>query len=298
MPHPAIVFVGVAWGFNFVVLRVAYDNFTPGGMGIIRFLLMVPMMFLVAKLFKQSVKIPKEALWKVWLSGLLSSGIYMVVFLEGSSRVSPAQGAIIMATVPIWISFLAILMRQEKFKWGVLIALAIAYLGVNLVLTGGGNEMSGSMIGSLLVLLSAVIWAVSILVVNPLLSDLPAYGTYAVALPAAGLALIPYGIGPVTQIDFSQVSVWGWLAMAYLVFVSGIASFVMYFVAVKSVGPSQASMIQYLVPVVAATSQWLVLGQPLHGIQILGIAIVLSGVVLVKRAGNDPKTSPIAQETG
>ncbi len=298
LPHPAILFVGIAWGFNFVVLQVAFKEFTPGGMGFIRFLLMVPLMFLVAKLLKQEVKIPKKARLKVLLSGLLSSGIYMVFFLEGSSRVSPAQGAILMATVPIWVSVLAIIFRQERFRWGVVLAIAFAYFGTTLVLTGGGKAVEGTVIGSVIVLISALIWAVSILVVNPLLSDLPAYGTYAYALPAAGLALIPYGIGPVSQLDLSSISPLGWAAMAYLVFVSGIASFVLYLVAVKSVGPSQASVIQYLVPVVAATAQWLVMGRPLVFVQVIGIAVVLIGVILVKKASSAPKAVQLAEENG
>lgn len=296
LPHPALLFVGVAWGMNFVVLKLAYAEFEPATLALLRFLCMLPLLFLVARLMRSEVKVPREQWGRFALGGFLSSGVYMVLFMEGTSRVSPAQGAIMLATAPIWIGLFAILTRQEHFRWPLVWGLLAAYAGVTLVVLGDGKELGGSWLGITMTLGSAVVWAVSVIIMNPLLTERPAVGVFAKALPAAGLVLVPYGIQSMVSMDYSTVTPTGWFALSYLVLVAGVAAFVVYYIGVQAVGPAQAGMMQYIVPVVTVIGQFVVFGMALTWLQALGVAIVLFGVMMANRARQkEQKAKALAQ---
>lgn len=298
LPHPAVLFVGLIWGMNFVVLQLAYREFPPAVLGLIRFVVMVPLMFLAVKVLRQQAQVSRNETFRLWLAGFLSSGVYMILFLEGSSRVSPAQGSIMMSTVPIWVGVLAIISRQEQFRLGVFLGLVVAYVGVAMVVLFGKSDLKGSTLGIVLVLASAVVWAVSVIVLNPVLKDRPAMGVFALSFPFAGLALVPYGIVPVLRMDYSGVTAVGVFSLMYLILIAGITGFVLYYVAVKDVGPSQAAVIQYIVPVVATIGQFFVLHQSIHPLQGVGMAVVLGGVLLAKLAERRPRPADLAPETG
>lgn len=267
---------------NFVILKLAYREFEPGALGLVRFLAMVPLMFLVAKVMGQQATIAPGDKGRLWLGGFLASGLYMVLFLEGTQRVTAAQGAIMLATAPLWISFFAILARQEQFRWSLVMGLVVAYAGVGMVILGGGRDLGGSPLGIALTLSSAMVWGLSVVFMNPLLQGAPAVGVFAKALPPAGWIMVPYGAYSVFHTDFGGISGTGWFALAYLVLVAGLASFVLYYVGVQAVGPAQAGMTQYIVPVVTAVGQFFVLGISMTPLQIMGIFVVLGGVALAR----------------
>jgi drug/metabolite transporter (DMT)-like permease len=72
-------------------------------------------------------------------------------------------------------------------------------------------------------------------------------------------------------------------AFAYLVVLSGVVGFLLYFELLDRVGPSELNLVSYLQPVVAALVSWAVLGQVLGSTAVVGFAIVFVGFVLLKR---------------
>lgn len=281
---------------NFVVLQLAYRDFEPSALGLIRFLVMTPLMFLTAFAMKAIPKLKRNEWPRVLFAGFMSSGAYMVVFLEGTSRVTASQGAIMLATAPIWIGILALLTKQDKFRWPLVWGVLVAYVGVAMVVLGGDSKAGGSLVGILLCVSAAVVWATSIIALGPVLKEHNPVGVFALSMPIAAVVMVPFGAQSLAHTDFSRVTPTGWFALAYLVFVAGTACFVMYYTAVRAVGPTQAGMIQYIVPVVTAVAQFFVLGSALTVLQILGIAVVLVGVMLARRESKSASQAMEAME--
>jgi len=207
----------------------------------------------------------------------------MVLFLEGMQRTSAAQGAITLSTAPIFIGIFSVLARQERFRLTLLIGSMIAFAGVAVVVVAGGGQVEGSLLGTGLVLASAIVWAYSVIVVRPLLAGMHAISAFTLTFPGAAIALIPYGAKAVAETKWGEISFVGWIALGYLVLVAGVLAFVAYYRGVADVGPNATSMTQFFIPPTAALGAWLLLGQPMTVGQAIGLAIVIGGVVYASR---------------
>jgi drug/metabolite transporter (DMT)-like permease len=274
------MFVVLAWGLNFSVIKLAYAEIAPAAVGLVRYLLMVPLLVLWCRFAGVSLRYARGTQWKVNLAGLLGSGLYMVLFLEGMKTASPAQAAIALAVAPVVTTLLSVAIGQDRFTWRLLAGSVVAFGGVGLVVLGGASEPHGSVTGALLVALSAVVWAASILVYRPLLASQPPLGVLTLSFPGALAAMVPYGIGPTLGTDWTSVGAVGWLAMAYLVVVAGTAAFAAYYKGLADVGPARTSMTQYFVPPTAALGAWAILGQRPGWSVWAGLAVVIGGVAL------------------
>jgi drug/metabolite transporter (DMT)-like permease len=272
------------WGFNFVALKVLYKEMSPPTVSIVRFAAMYLPMLGWCLLRKESLRIPKEHRVAVWLGGFLALGLYMVFFLEGMRTTSAAEGAIVLATVPILTYLLSCLLRQEPFLPMALVGALISFAGVSVVVLGANASSHGSLIGNLTVLAAAVIWSVATLVMRRSLEDIPPVPLMTMGMPAALLALLPYGWSDFVRTDFTMISPLGWLMFAHVALLSGVVAFSLFFYGVKQVGPAGATGYQFLTPVIAAGFGWLVLGQALTAMQGAGALVVLVGLGITTRA--------------
>jgi drug/metabolite transporter (DMT)-like permease len=281
--HPALLFVVLAWGINFSVVQIAYEKpLSPPVVAVIRWVGTVLVMALVMRLAAQNWKMSRADWLRAILAGFIGNGVYMILFLEGMARVTAAQGAIALATAPIFTAFLAILVGQDKFRWWLAIGSAVAFTGVALATMGVGDPSAEPVngLGVLIVVVSAVVWAFSIVIMKPLLNTHHPIKVMSTSLLGAGAALVPYGIGSAIALDWGGVSARGWGALAYLILIAGAAAFVAYYKALQDIGPSRTTMVQYLVPPVAAIASWAIQGKPIHAIQIAGLALALGGLWL------------------
>ena len=115
-PHPALVFVVLAWGLNFSIIKVILDEVQPSVAALTRYLAMLPLLYVMARLMKVPLKYPEGQMWRYLFAGFMANGVYMVFFLEGMRTAGAIQGAIVIATMPIWIALFAILKGQAKFS--------------------------------------------------------------------------------------------------------------------------------------------------------------------------------------
>jgi drug/metabolite transporter (DMT)-like permease len=130
---------------------------------------------------------------------------------------------------------------------------------------------------------SAVVWAASVVVYQPLLQRDEPLRVLTLSLPGAFLALLPYGGAALAQTRFEEVSPAGWGSLAYLVVVAGVLAFAGYYRGVADVGPSRATLTQYFVPPTAAFGAWLVFGTPPGWTDVVGLAVVMAGLAIASR---------------
>lgn len=281
----------VFWGLNFVAMKFVLAEWTPKTTMLLRYLAMVPLLYALCAVVRQTAKIPKGMVLRYLLAGFVHSGLYMVLFVEGMDHIGPAQGAVCLVTAPIWIVLLNTLFGHEKTSPGVYVAMVVAYFGVAAVILGGEQGVSWTAIGVTLILASAVLWAVGVVLMRPLLQGQPALGVLTASMPGAAFVLVPYAALDLANTDFSKVTPLGWGSMAYLIVLAGVVGFGAYFYAVEKLGPGRVAASQYFVPVVAAIGGWAIMGKALNAVQIAGIAVVLAAVALAQRSRTTPPTA-------
>ena len=276
-------FVVLAWGFNFVLIKVLYSEIPPGATAVLRFSLTLPLLVLLCKVTGTKLSLPRGEWLAYSFAGFVASGVYMVLFLAGMASAGSAEGALAMSTVPIWTALFAILKKQDRLSSNLLAGMSLAFGGVALVIFNSDHKAGGDLIGNLIVVAAALVWAYSITLYKPLLARNNPLSVTTLTLPAASLALFPYGATDTMHLDWSKVTWVGWCSMAYLVLIAGIGGFVAYYEGVRQVGPARASMVQYLVPPTASFFAWIALGQLFTTYHALGLVLTLGGVYLANR---------------
>ncbi|MEQ1822309.1 MAG: DMT family transporter, partial [Fimbriimonadaceae bacterium] len=280
--------VMVLWGFNFVALKLLMQDgrITAGTAALGRWVLMTAFLFAYCRWKGISLKMPSGDHWRVHLQGFLSMGVYMVLFTLGMSYAAPAEGAIILGCSPVFTLLLAVAFKQERFRLAILLGTLLAFSGVGLVVLTSPDSKVGSdeLKGDALLFISAFVWALGTVISRPLVSKMNPIAMTTLAMPAALLALLPFGITGLSQTHWSQVSMVEWSMLLYFALFAGAIGFMGFYTGVRKVGAAGAMLYQYFVAPLAAISSLVFLHKGLVVWQLFGLAVVIVGVWLANQA--------------
>jgi drug/metabolite transporter (DMT)-like permease len=284
-PNLPLLITVLSWGFNFVALKLLYapDQMTAPSVGLVRFIGMYVMLLALCSLRGESLRYPKGDVLRILFMGFLAMGVYMYFFLEGMKGSTAAEGAIILATSPIFTAIFAAIAGQEKFNKGALLGAVLAFLGVVIVIMAGvqhAQQEKDKLLGNILILISSVIWAGSTVYSRPLVEKYSPFRVLTLSMPGALLVLLPYGLLPSLAVDWQGLKPITWWMLAHVALMAGVVGFAGFYAGVRQIGAPGAMLYQYFVPPTAAFCAWLVLGQPMQPLQLVGLLVVLSGVAL------------------
>lgn len=190
--------------------------------------------------------------------------------------------ALLLYLNPAIVAVLAAWRGHDKLAPGTIGALAIALAGTALTV---GPALAGSTsgvqpAGVALGVLSALVYAVYIIVstgvasrVDPLAMSTVVITSAAVLFDALALVrgpVLPAGAG-------------GWTAVAAIALVSTVAAITWFFAGLKRIGPTRASTLSTVEPVVTVVLAALVLDERITAVQLLGGGLILGAVVLLAR---------------
>jgi len=195
-------------------------------------------------------------------------------------RLDASLFSLLLYTFPVLVTVAAVALGREPARRRTAFALLLASSGLVLVLAGAA---AGSLdpLGTTLALGAAVIYSAYILGsegvasrIGPLvLSTLLCTGA-ATTLTLSGLAAGDLAPG--------RVSAPGYLWLGGLAVVSTVAAITLFFAGLRRVGPTAASILSTLEPVVTVALAFVTFGEALGPVQLAGGALVLSAVLAVR----------------
>jgi drug/metabolite transporter (DMT)-like permease len=97
------------------------------------------------------------------------------------------------------------------------------------------------------------------------------------------------------QLHVGRVTPAGWLWLACIAAVSTVAAIVLFFAGLRRAGPTSASILATVEPVVTVLLAFLVFGETLGALQLLGGVFVLTAVVVLSARRNLPDTAEWTQ---
>ena len=195
LPLAAVACTLVFWASAFVAIRHLGHDFTAGSLSLGR--LLVGSLCLAVVALSRGVVRPTGREWlPLVVIGLLWFGLYNVALNAGERMVDAGTAAMLIQVAPVLIALLAALFLGERFTLTLGIGLALAFGGVALIafsspatepLDGGGSYT----IGVLLCLVSAVAYAVSVVLQKPLVRRLSAIQVTWLACTIGAISCLP-----------------------------------------------------------------------------------------------------------
>ena len=201
-------------------------------------------------------------------------------YFAALERLDASLLSLLVYTYPVIVTVAAIALRRDRASGRVALALVLASGGLVLVLVGAA---AGALdpLGTALGLGAALVYSAYILVsegvatrVGPLVLTTLVCTAAAVTLTIAGLAG--------GDLDPGGVSAAGYLWLSALAVVSTVGALALFFGGLRRVGPTAASILSTLEPVVTVGLAFVVFGEALGPAQLAGGALVLVAVLTVR----------------
>jgi drug/metabolite transporter (DMT)-like permease len=213
-----------------------------------------------------------------WLVGMGAIGYVGQSFsyLSAIKYASAGLVALLLYLYPSFVAILSAVFLKEKFNRLKIIALVLATLGAALT----ANPQGGAWTGILLALASAVIYSIYIIVGTGVMRQVSAMQSSTVIFASAGIvyaALTAFN-GP----HWPATSA-GWLTVVALALIATVVPVTTFLGGLKLIGPTNASLLSTLEPVVTVLLAALLFGERLPPITLLGGGLILAAVILLTR---------------
>jgi drug/metabolite transporter (DMT)-like permease len=281
---PRIGLLALIWGSAFLWIKLADQGFSPVEVTLARLATGAAVLFAVMLVRRD--KIPRSPrLWaSIAVAALFANAVPYLLFALAEQTVSSSTAGIINATTPLWTMILALAVRhQQRITGWQAAGLAVGFVGAVLIFSPWQAASELFSAGGLECLAAAVSYAVSYVYMDRFLAR---RGIGAIVLSACqlGAAAVMLAIAlTVSGVRTPHVTTQDIAALAVLGIVGTGFAYVLNYQIITSDGATAASMVTYLLPVVAIVLGVLVLSEAVTPAMLAGIALVLAGVALTRR---------------
>jgi drug/metabolite transporter (DMT)-like permease len=203
-------------------------------------------------------------------------------YFSALARMDAGLLSLVLYTFPAIVACVGIALGRERLEARRLAALVIASAGLVLVLaTAGTGELDP--LGTALGLGAAVVYSAYILLSAGIATRMRPR-VFATLVCTGAAVTLTAGSAALGQLRPGELTVAGWGWLACLAVVSTVAAVTLLFAGIARVGPTIASIVSTVEPIVTVLLAFVVFGEVLGAPQLLGGALVL-GSVLVLHAG-------------
>lgn len=265
------------WAGNFVVGKWLVGHASPMTLTSLRWMIAVLCLAPLVWATEKKLLPPRKALLPLALMGVTGVVLFNILQFLALERTSATNIGLISTLNMISIAVFSAILLKEKIRPLQTAAMGLSLFGVALVLTKGNTDLLVSLQfnrGDLFMLAAVAIWGIysvcskwAMASVSPMMATLYS-GVFGVA------ALLPFNSANFTVTGINAPFVY---SILYTGIVSTVVCFVLWNIGVQKLGATTSGLFLNFNPVFTALLAFLVLGERMSGIQVLGSALVILG---------------------
>jgi len=279
-----VLVIMVFWAGNFIVVKGAIGILPPIGFTFLRYSIATITLLILLRWREGAIRLPRGDVVPILVLGVIGFGCYQILWPVALQSIPAGDSALLIATTPVMTALLAMATGADSPNAVKLIGAFVSFAGVALVIAAGqGLVLGASLVGDLLTLLAAACWAIYTVFGATILRRHSPLVTTTWAILAGTAVIAPIGIAQLATTDLAAVAPIVILAILYSGTVAAGIANVVIFHAVKLLGPTRVTALQFLVPPLAVVMAAIFLGESIRPIQVVGGAIILAGVALLRR---------------
>jgi drug/metabolite transporter (DMT)-like permease len=283
-----------AAGFGAMAIfgKLAYDEgVTVGDLLLVRFTVAAVVLLAIVRWRGGFGGLSRRTALAAFGMGALGYAAQSASYFAALDRIDASLLTLILYVYPVLVMLGAVALRRESWSGRRSGALGLALVGILLVLTGAATDRF-EWVGALLGLVAALVYTAYILTGDRLLSGIaPLTLATLVCCGAATTYVVATVVRGGPSLDVGAAA-WAWLIT--LALVSTVGAIILFFAGMARVGPSVASILSVLEPVVTVGLAAAIFGESLSVAQLLGGGLVLAAVLVVQWPAR--RSHPVLEE--
>jgi drug/metabolite transporter (DMT)-like permease len=283
LPWIALVVIYLVWGSTYLAIRIVVREMPPLAAASLRFVTAGLILGGIALVVDRARPAPTRRQWIDYsLIGvaLLGAGNGLVMWSE--TRIPSGITALIVATVPVWITLLDGL-RPGGQPWTVRVWVGtlLGLGGVVLIARPEGTVTQGHGLGVVALVAASLAWTVGALYSKSVRDRLSVTSAASIEMLAGGIAL--FLESRIVGEDLGRLltaSLPAWLGLLYLLVFGALVGFTAFAYCLNELPAGVVGTYAYVNPLVAVALGSAVLGEPVSAGLLAGASLVLLGVLL------------------
>jgi drug/metabolite transporter (DMT)-like permease len=251
------------------------------------FSLLVMLLLLVGSRGWRRIKMPVRDLAYCFLLGTFGVAVSNYFYYVAIQRTNVATAIIVQYTAPVWVLLYVVARRQQKLSLQKVVAVALAIIGIALVIGILGTRSNHAQplrldsYGLFAALLASFSFAFYNVGGHRILARYDRWRVLVWTLAAAAAFWLI--VNPPWKIAAAHYAPAQWLFLFVFSMISVLGAFSLYFLGLQHLEPTRAIIASCLEPVFSILLAALLLGEVLRPMQTLGIVFVLAAIVIVQR---------------
>jgi drug/metabolite transporter (DMT)-like permease len=280
-------------GLNAIMVRFTLLELPPFWGGLLRFLPASLIMFLLVAVLRLPLPRGRTLMGPILLGVLQMGGSFGLMYY-GLQEVQPGMAQVLLALAPLLTLVMAIVHRQERFRWRPLFGSLLALAGI-VVVFGEQMALNVPILSLLAILLAAFFMAESVVILKGFPNSHPVTTNAIAMLAGSGvfaLLVLVWGETPVLPEQTNT-----WLALLYLILIGSCLLFGLFLYVLKRWSASATAYGMVVMPFVTISVSTLLTGERITPVFLAGAALVLLGVyagALHKGKNTAPARQPSA----
>lgn len=269
----------VMWASAFVVIRHVAEDVSPGALGAGR--LLVAALVVLPLVLRQGWVAPTRREWTLLaVGGVGWFGIYNLALNAGERHVDAGTAAMIIQIGPVIVALLAVPLFGERMHGWLVAGMVVGFAGVAVIARGSTSEAGASVLGVVLVLVAAAMYAVGVLTQKVLLRRLGSVQVVFVSFVMGALICLPFAGDLPAIVADGGAELW-WIV--YLGVLPTAVAFTTWAYALTHTDAGALSLTTFLVPGIATLLAWFTIDEVPPSLTFAGGALAIVGVLMTRR---------------
>jgi drug/metabolite transporter (DMT)-like permease len=270
------------WGSSFLWIKLALHGLSPVQITLVRLITGGGLVFVLCLITREKLPRSKRIWGHLVVAAIIGNVLPFTLFGVGERTVDSGVAGVLNATTPLWALLIGIMVGKERGLTVIRVGgLLLGFAGTLLIFAPWHAAGLASW-GALAILGAAISYGIVFVYIGTFLAGRggsPMALSAAQLLTAAGLTGLTIPVAGLQPVHFQTAAL---LAATVLgVFGTGLA-YVMNYRLIVDEGPTNASTVGYLLPVVAVLLGAIFLSEALTVRVIAGMVVVLIGVAMTK----------------
>jgi drug/metabolite transporter (DMT)-like permease len=267
------------WASAFVVIRHVAHDISPGALGAGR--LVVAALVVLPHVLRRGRVPPTRREWTLLaLGGVGWFGVYNLALNAGERHVDAGTAAMIIQIGPVIVALLAVPLFGERLHAWLIAGMVVGFAGVAVIARGSTSDAGASVLGVVLVLVAAAMYAVGVLTQKVLLRRIPSVQVVFVSFLMGAVTCLPFASDLPSIVGDGGAELW-WIV--YLGVLPTAVAFTTWAYALTHTDAGALSLTTFLVPGIATLVAWLTINEVPPSLTFVGGALAIVGVLMTRR---------------